>query len=94
MSAVRGDRISISVDGSDVKEDGSYTARQREILLRTITLSLICLVSFSIRMFSVLRFESIIHEFDPWFNFRSTKYVSRYPNQTPGLCELSLLMCY
>ena len=26
-------------------------------------------------MFSVLRFESVIHEFDPYFNFRSTKYL-------------------
>jgi hypothetical protein len=22
--------------------------------------------------FSVLRYESVIHEFDPWFNYRST----------------------
>ena len=27
------------------------------------------------RLFSVLRFESIIHEFDPWFNFRATEYL-------------------
>jgi dolichyl-diphosphooligosaccharide--protein glycosyltransferase len=27
------------------------------------------------RLFSVIRFESIIHEFDPWFNFRATKYL-------------------
>eukprot|EP00177_Eucheuma_denticulatum_P007535 GFKZ01013722.1.p1 GENE.GFKZ01013722.1~~GFKZ01013722.1.p1 ORF type:complete len:776 (-),score=74.34 GFKZ01013722.1:1620-3947(-) len=46
---------------------------QREFVLRSITLFLICLVSFSIRLFSVLRYESIIHEFDPWFNFRSTR---------------------
>ena len=42
-------------------------------MLKTIILTLICLVSFSIRLFSVLRYESIIHEFDPWFNFRSTR---------------------
>ena len=23
------------------------------------------------------RFESIIHEFDPWFNYRSTAYMVR-----------------
>jgi dolichyl-diphosphooligosaccharide---protein glycosyltransferase len=46
---------------------------QREALLRTLILSLICAVSFAIRLFSVLRYESIIHEFDPWFNFRATK---------------------
>ena len=39
------------------------------------TLALICLVAFLIRLFSVLRFESVIHEFDPYFNYRSTKYL-------------------
>lgn len=27
------------------------------------------------RLFSVIRFESIIHEFDPWFNYRATRYL-------------------
>lgn len=27
------------------------------------------------RLFSVVRYESVIHEFDPWFNFRTTKYL-------------------
>uniref|UniRef100_A0A183TRE6 dolichyl-diphosphooligosaccharide--protein glycotransferase n=1 Tax=Schistocephalus solidus TaxID=70667 RepID=A0A183TRE6_SCHSO len=31
------------------------------------------IVGFSSRLFSVIRFESIIHEFDPWFNYRATK---------------------
>ncbi len=26
-------------------------------------------------MFSVIRYESIIHEFDPWFNYRATKFL-------------------
>lgn len=49
------------------------SSKQREALLRVFTLGLICVVSFSIRLFSILRYESIIHEFDPWFNFRATK---------------------
>ena len=28
------------------------------------------------RIFSVIRFESVIHEFDPWFNFRTTKFLT------------------
>lgn len=28
-----------------------------------------------VRIFSVIRFESVIHEFDPWFNYRTTKYI-------------------
>lgn len=30
-------------------------------------------LGFFIRIFSVIRYESIIHEFDPWFNYRATK---------------------
>ncbi|KAI7686428.1 hypothetical protein SSS_06247, partial [Sarcoptes scabiei] len=31
---------------------------------------------FIVRLFSVLRFESVIHEFDPYFNYRTTKFLS------------------
>ena len=33
-------------------------------------------VAFCIRLFSVLRYESMIHEFDPYFNYRTTAYLS------------------
>ena len=39
-------------------------------------LVMICLIAFLIRIFSVIRFEVIIHEFDPWFNFRVTQYLT------------------
>lgn len=32
--------------------------------------------AFSTRLFSILRFESVIHEFDPYFNYRTTKYLT------------------
>jgi len=38
-------------------------------------LALIAGAAIASRLFSVIRFESIIHEFDPWFNFRATKYL-------------------
>ncbi|KAK9465145.1 Oligosaccharyl transferase STT3 subunit-domain-containing protein [Lipomyces arxii] len=44
-------------------------------LLRTVILLVIASAAISSRLFSVVRFESIIHEFDPWFNFRATKYL-------------------
>ncbi|OJJ88860.1 dolichyl-diphosphooligosaccharide--protein glycosyltransferase subunit STT3 [Aspergillus glaucus CBS 516.65] len=44
-------------------------------LLRIIILFTIAAAAVSSRLFSVIRFESIIHEFDPWFNFRATKYL-------------------
>ncbi|KAK4227229.1 family 66 putative glycosyltransferase [Podospora fimiseda] len=43
--------------------------------LRVVILALIAAASIASRLFSVIRFESIIHEFDPWFNFRATKYL-------------------
>ncbi|KAI0985369.1 hypothetical protein GJ496_010107 [Pomphorhynchus laevis] len=39
-------------------------------------LLLTCILSIVIRLFSVVRYESIIHEFDPYFNYRSTEYLS------------------
>ena len=35
-------------------------------LLSVIILAAAYLVAFSSRLFAVIRFESIIHEFDPW----------------------------
>eukprot|EP01098_Paradermamoeba_levis_P004730 TRINITY_DN2015_c0_g1_i1.p1 TRINITY_DN2015_c0_g1~~TRINITY_DN2015_c0_g1_i1.p1 ORF type:complete len:730 (-),score=238.97 TRINITY_DN2015_c0_g1_i1:51-2189(-) len=47
---------------------------QQAVLLRVSILILVGVLAFLVRLFSVLRFESVIHEFDPYFNFRSTKY--------------------
>ena len=43
--------------------------------LRITILSLIALMGFGQRLFSIIRYESIIHEFDPWFNYRATLYL-------------------
>ena len=37
-------------------------------LLKIIILVSIAATAISSRLFSVIRYESIIHEFDPWFN--------------------------
>lgn len=49
-----------------------YTNRK---VYEGFVLALIAILAFSSRLFSVLRYESVIHEFDPYFNFRSTKYL-------------------
>ena len=36
-------------------------------LLTIVVLALACLAAFCSRLFAVIRFESIIHEFDPWY---------------------------
>ncbi|KAH8433660.1 dolichyl-diphosphooligosaccharide--protein glycosyltransferase subunit STT3 [Aspergillus melleus] len=54
------------------------SGRNTRGLLRIIILATIAAAAVSSRLFSVIRFESIIHEFDPWFNFRATKYLVQH----------------
>ncbi|POY70124.1 hypothetical protein BMF94_6898 [Rhodotorula taiwanensis] len=44
--------------------------------LRTVILCLIAGAAVASREFAVVRFESIIHEFDPWFNYRATRVLT------------------
>lgn len=46
-------------------------------VLSTIILILVAILAFSIRLFSVIKYESVIHEFDPYFNYRVTKYLTK-----------------
>lgn len=50
--------------------------KKQETLLTISILALAAVLSFATRLFSVLRFESVIHEFDPYFNYRTTKYLA------------------
>ncbi|KAI5476455.1 oligosaccharyl transferase STT3 subunit [Pseudohyphozyma bogoriensis] len=53
------------------------TAETSSSFLRIIILFIIAIAAVSSREFAVVRFESIIHEFDPWFNFRATKVLAK-----------------
>ncbi|KAL9257943.1 Dolichyl-diphosphooligosaccharide--protein glycosyltransferase subunit STT3B-like protein [Drosera capensis] len=50
--------------------------KQQELLIRVSILGLVYILAFIIRLFSVLRYESMIHEFDPYFNYRTTVYLT------------------
>ncbi|CAO1625208.1 unnamed protein product [Jaminaea pallidilutea] len=52
------------------------TTRNVASLLRVIIILLIAGAAVSSRLFAVVRHESVIHEFDPWFNFRATKVLT------------------
>lgn len=54
---------------------GAGTVEKIRLLLKGVIFITIAGAAISSRLFSVIRFESIIHEFDPWFNFRATKYL-------------------
>lgn len=47
------------------------------VVLEYTILAVICILAFIIRLFAVIRFESVIHEFDPYFNYRTTKFLTQ-----------------
>ncbi len=44
----------------------SFNLTGVKTLLTVVALACICVTGFMVRLFSVIRYESIIHEFDPW----------------------------
>lgn len=52
------------------------TVKNTSSLLRIIALTFISGAAIASRLFAVINFESIIHEFDPWFNYRATRVLA------------------
>eukprot|EP00055_Hartaetosiga_balthica_P006311 m.19611 g.19611 ORF g.19611 m.19611 type:complete len:719 (+) comp5139_c0_seq1:97-2253(+) len=55
--------------------DSKYDFSRLKSILKLAILILCCILAFSSRLFAVVRFESVIHEFDPYFNYRTTRYL-------------------
>ncbi|CAF0708327.1 unnamed protein product [Brachionus calyciflorus] len=49
---------------------------KQESFLKLSILAGAAILAFAVRLFSVLRYESVIHEFDPYFNYRTTKFLA------------------
>ena len=45
--------------------------------LAAVILLAVCVLSASVRLFSVIKYESVIHEFDPYFNYRVTVFLTK-----------------
>lgn len=45
--------------------------------LAAVILLAVCVLSASVRLFSVIKYESVIHEFDPYFNYRVTQFLTK-----------------
>lgn len=45
--------------------------------IRLYLLYRICLEAYDIRLFAIKEYGLVIHEFDPWFNYRATEYLER-----------------
>ncbi|XP_076349853.1 catalytic subunit 3A of the oligosaccharyltransferase complex isoform X2 [Tachypleus tridentatus] len=69
----------MSATGVQYKKKGwliQMSPEKQDTLLKMLILSMAAILSFSTRLFSVLRFESVIHEFDPYFNYRTTRFLA------------------
>ncbi|XP_058114671.1 dolichyl-diphosphooligosaccharide--protein glycosyltransferase subunit STT3A [Magnolia sinica] len=63
---------------SEASAKGSTTLRNAwGSVLAFFILLLIGVLAFSIRLFSVIKYESVIHEFDPYFNYRVTQFLTK-----------------
>lgn len=58
------------------KDLSPATVTNTASLLRIVALALISGAAIASRLFAVVNFESIIHEFDPWFNYRATRVLA------------------
>uniref|UniRef100_A0A5K4F9E4 Dolichyl-diphosphooligosaccharide--protein glycosyltransferase subunit STT3A n=1 Tax=Schistosoma mansoni TaxID=6183 RepID=A0A5K4F9E4_SCHMA len=49
---------------------------KQAILLQLFVVCVAAILAFAVRLYSVIRFESVIHEFDPYFNYRTTRFMT------------------
>ena len=63
----------LTLDDIPTEEELSVKETTLQIMIVFLVLVMLYVVAFCLRLFSVIRYESIIHEFDPHFNFRGTK---------------------
>eukprot|EP00039_Didymoeca_costata_P005751 m.84207 g.84207 ORF g.84207 m.84207 type:complete len:226 (-) comp12958_c0_seq1:1745-2422(-) len=45
------------------------------VILEVAAIGVVCAIAFNIRMAAVNKYGMVIHEFDPWFNYRATEYL-------------------
>jgi hypothetical protein len=51
------------------------------VLVRCVALAFICKEAIDIRLHAVKTYGRVIHEFDPWFNYRATEQLVRFQEQ-------------
>ena len=72
----KADEIPATFEDESIKASFDVAKKMSPVFKISI-LALICVLAFMVRVFSVIRFESVIHEFDPWFNYRITKFLTK-----------------
>ena len=75
---------------SETKVEGKPVAT----IIEVVCLVLIATCAFSIRLFSIVKYESVIHEFDPYFNYRVTQLASEKGESSENLAPLSTCLIF
>ena len=47
-------------------------------IIRVAVLAVAAYLAYDIRLYAVKEYGRIIHEFDPWFNYRATEYLAEH----------------
>jgi len=63
---------------SEPEEEQSILDSMFKAGLRVIAVALAVYQAYTIRLFAIQDYGLVIHEFDPWFNFRATKYLAEH----------------
>lgn len=71
--------IDLPVSSADLKSSKAERLNRSAAaqIINGFALLGICVLAFCIRLFSVVKYESVIHEFDPYFNYRVTGFLTR-----------------
>ncbi|GLJ12540.1 hypothetical protein SUGI_0193170 [Cryptomeria japonica] len=69
--------MAASVTATSISTSTSKARDAFGSVLSFTILILVAILAFSIRLFSVIKYESVIHEFDPYFNYRVTQYLTK-----------------
>ncbi|KAH8849168.1 Dolichyl-diphosphooligosaccharide--protein glycosyltransferase subunit STT3A [Schistosoma japonicum] len=60
----------------DVVKLFRFNSEKQAVLLQLFAVFFAAILAFFVRLYSVIRFESVIHEFDPYFNYRTTRFMT------------------
>ncbi|KAK9865090.1 hypothetical protein WJX84_009375 [Apatococcus fuscideae] len=79
LTVVSNGDINVPLSPADLKSSTAEKLNRSAAaqIVNGFALLCICVLAFCIRLFSVVKYESVIHEFDPYFNYRVTGFLTR-----------------
>ena len=66
------------VNCTEVSDGTSYDSSTFWTILRLVLVAVSTKVAYEIRLYAINEYGLVIHEFDPWFNYRATEYLGEH----------------